>query len=133
MFWRRIPVVLCLVTLFVSGCSSTPTDALVGEYSSKSGGSAELKIAKEGDKYLLMERKGDGWSEGVAMVACDDSFYSQIFGEKWKDAEPMALRVEGGSLFVAKVKQGASVGGRTFNTGYYMFLNMLMQGDVYKL
>jgi len=81
-------LLICGVLFGLAGCSSAP-DVLVGEYALRENGPAEVKVSKEGGRYLLSLRDGRSWSTPGEMIPCEDKDYMALFGSDWKMIEPV--------------------------------------------
>ena len=119
------------LVLFSASCSASGVDSLVGEYALEQGGRAEVKISKDGNRFVVSVRKGDGWSRPDTLVICVETDYAQLFGSGWRQIEPVGLRATNGPFGIFRVKKGTTAPGHTFKTGYFLFF--VGGGDVYKL
>ena len=119
------------LALFSASCGASNVDSLVGEYALQQGGRAEVKIARNGERFVASMREGGGWSRPATLVSCTETDYVQLFGSGWRQIEPVGLRATDGPFGIFKVKKGTTAQGHTFRTGYFLFF--LGGGDVYKL
>jgi hypothetical protein len=132
-FARPSIVLLAAVLALLAACSSRGVGFLVGEYSTKEGGQAEVRITRDGGEFLVSVRKGgDQWSKPEKLVECYDKDYQELFGANWRDLDVCGLRASDGPFGIFRVKKGVINQGHTFKTGYFMFF-LFGGGDVYRL
>ncbi len=87
-------------------------DYLIGEFSSQKNGAGELKIAKQGENYVLMQKmENNKWTEGEKLTALEDGQLIEKFGNNWAGIISAALT--SGMCDYYRVQPGESLGGIT--------------------
>ena len=94
---------------------------LVGEYSLRQDGPAELRIVRGDSGTQVSAREGDGsWSPSDEVAPCDEAVYAGVFGADWATLNVHGLCSTRGSFGLFRLDKGATVDGHTFETGYFM-------------
>ena len=87
-------------------------DYLIGEFSSQEGGVGELKIAKQGENYMLMQKmENNEWTKGEKLTAMPGQQLIEKFGKDWPGIISAALT--SGMCDCYRVQPGESLGGIT--------------------
>ncbi len=107
-----------------------PKDDLVGEFTTKPNGKAELKITKNKGNYFAQIIERGNWSEPEQLENIKNSDFQELFGKNWKEYVEAGLYKDSFGIF--KVKKGYKSKDHTFKTGYFMFF-LITSGDIYKL
>jgi len=114
-------VVLMPVTGQALAQPRPPSHDLVGDYSLRDGGPAELRIIRDASLVQVSAREGDGsWSPPDAVEPCEEAVYAGVFGADWATLNVHGLCSTRGSFGLFSLDKGATVDGHTFSTGYFM-------------
>lgn len=129
-FISRLSILTILLMIF--SCKlSNPKDDLIGEFSSKEGGTGELRITKEEGKYFASMLNGGNWSAPYPLEDVKEDDYVKIFGDDWKSYVDAGMQGDGVGIF--KVNKGHQYKNHTFHSGYYILIGVLGGADIYKL
>lgn len=121
-----------LFALFIIAATLTACNAkddLVGDFTTKENGKAEIRITKSDGKYFVALAEGQNWSKPEQLDVVQDKDCVHLFGENWKDCVEAGFNK--GMFGIFKVKKGSHSKDHTFTTDY--FIMMLGGADVYKL
>jgi len=87
-------------------------DYLIGEFSSKKNGSEELKIVKQGENYMLMQKiENNKWAEGEMLTGIKKEQLVEKFGDNWSNIVSAALT--SGMCDYYRLQPGENAGGIT--------------------
>lgn len=122
--------ILILILAFFCSCT-TIGDPLVGEFSPEKNGSAIFKITKKDSQYFIVMKSDKSWSQPEKLQTLSEKDLTGIFGQKYRDF--VVSGVGGGEGFmILHVKRGATLGGTTFESDYFL-LSLLARGSLYKV
>jgi len=108
---------------------SNPKDDLIGDFSTKEKGKAEIRVTKQGENYFVSVSRGSGWANPEQLIDVKDEDFAHLFGNNWKEYVEAGLNKSSFGIF--KIKKGYQSKDHIFTTGYFMVF--LGGGDIYKL
>jgi len=129
---KTIKVLPVLLLLFVfCGCYTGAESTFTGCYAIEEGGKPEVKIEKQGNKFFVLLREGNGWSEKTGLHTGKEEEFSDLFGADTKKIKA-SLVADEGVFGIFHVNPNEEYGGEKAKTEYLAFI-ILGGGSVYKI
>lgn len=125
----HIITLVILIIFLLAGCSLS--DPLIGDFSEKKDGEAQLRITKKDSQHFLSEWSSEHrtWGQPVPLNSCGPKEYKFIFGDNWQQYDPVGVCKETLGFFYSRKTKNVP---KLTTTGYFVFVG-LGGGQLFKV